>query len=230
MSSIVKFFQDGGFFLYPLVVIFVVGVVISIERWIYLTKETIKNRSLWDDVAPQLGAGNFKQAIALANNSTAQIGTVLKYGLARLSTARRRDDIQQAMEESLLEIVPRLEKRTHYLSSLANIGMLIGLLGTIIALIHAFATVSQANPAEKAALLASAISEAMNNTATGLACAITLLLAHMFLEAKTTSLIDSLEIAVVKFLNSITERFSEPAGPSSGPVTAPPRAPVPRPA
>ena len=86
-----------------------------------------------------------------------------------------------------MEIVPRLEKRTHYLSSLANIGMLIGLLGTIVALIHAFATVSQANPAEKAALLASAISEAMNNTAMGLACAITLLLAHMFLEAKTTS-------------------------------------------
>jgi biopolymer transport protein ExbB/TolQ len=160
VNGIIKFFQDGGFFLYPLVIIFVVGVAIAVERWVYLTKETIKNRNLWDDVAPHLGAGNFKQAVALANNSTAQIGTVLKYGLARLSTARRRDDIQQAMEESLLEIVPRLEKRTHYLSSLANIGMLIGLLGTIVALIHAFATVSQANPAEKAALLASAISEA----------------------------------------------------------------------
>jgi biopolymer transport protein ExbB len=229
MSSIVKFFQDGGFFLYPLVVIFVVGVVISIERWIYLTKETIKNRSLWDDVAPHLGAGNFKQAITLANASQAQIGTVLKYGLARLSTARRRDDIQQAMEESLLEIVPRLEKRTHYLSSLANIGMLVGLLGTITGLIHAFGAVSQANPAEKAALLAAAISVAMNNTASGLFVAITLLLAHMFLEAKTTSLIDSLEIAVVKFLNSITERYSEPTAPAPTPAMAP-RAPAPRPA
>ena len=155
--------------------------------------------------------------------------TVLKYGLARLSTARRRDDIQQAMEESLLEIVPRLEKRTHYLSSLANIGMLVGLLGTILALIHAFGAVSQANPAEKAALLALAISEAMNNTAAGLFVAITLLLSHMFLEAKTTSLIDSLEIAVVKFLNSITERYSEPTAPSPGPAVAP-RAPAPRPA
>src|SRR4026208_1415469 len=162
MSSIVKFFQDGGFFLYPLVIIFVVGVAIAIERWIYLTKETIKNRNLWDDVAPHLGAGNFKQAIALANNSTAQIGTVLKYGLARLATARRRDDIQQAMEESLPEIVPRLAKRKHSLRPLANVGMLIGLLGTIVALIHAFGAVSQANPAEKASLLAAAISEAMN--------------------------------------------------------------------
>ena len=223
INRLIKFFQDGGFFLYPLVIIFVVGVAISIERWFYLTIETSSNRSLWDEVAPHLGAGNFKQAITLANKSQAQIGTVLKYGLARLSTARRRDDIQQAMEESLLEIMPRLEKRTHYLSSLANIGMLVGLLGTIIALIHAFATVSQANPAEKAALLAAAISVAMNNTAAGLFVAITLLLAHMFLEAKTTSLIDSLEIAAVKFLNSITERYSEPAAPAPRPGHGPAR-------
>ena len=184
LKSVAIFFKEGGFFLWPLTIIFVVGVAIAVERWFYLTKETIKNRSLWDDVAPHLGAGNFKQAIALANGSTAQIGTVLKYGLARLATARRRDDIQQAMEESLLEIVPRLEKRTHYLSALANIGMLVGLLGTILALIHAFGAVSQANPAEKASLLAAAISEAMNNTAAGLAVAITLLLAHMFLESQ----------------------------------------------
>jgi len=102
ISTAIQFFKDGGFFLYPLLLIFVVGVTIAIERWLYLTVETARNRSLWDDVSPHLGAGNFKQAITLANNSPAQIGTVLKYGLARLATARRRDDIQQAMEESLL--------------------------------------------------------------------------------------------------------------------------------
>lgn len=229
VNSIINFFKDGGFVLFPLAIIFVVGVAIALERWFYLTKETIKNRNLWDDVAPHLGAGNFKQAITLANNSGAQIGTVLKYGLARLATARRRDDIQQAMEESMLEIVPRLEKRTPYLAALANIGMLIGLLGTIIALINAFGAVSQANPAEKASLLAAAISEAMNATASGLFVAIVLLLSHMFLEAKTTALIDSLEIAVVKFLNSITERYAEPTAPAPGPAMAP-RAPAPRPA
>jgi biopolymer transport protein ExbB len=228
-NTIINFFKDGGFVLFPLALIFVVGVVISIERWWFLTVETARNRSLWDEVSPHLGAGNFKAAIQLANASSAQIGTVLKYGLARLSTARRRDDIQQAMEESLLEIVPRLEKRTPYLSALANIGMLVGLLGTIIALINAFGAVSQANPAEKASLLAAAISEAMNATASGLFVAITLLLTHMFLEAKTTSLIDSLEIAVVKFLNSITERYSEPAAPAPQGGMAP-RAPAPRPA
>src|SRR3954466_9613730 len=104
MNGIIKFFQDGGFFLYPLVVIFVVGVAISIERWIYLTKETIKNRSLWGDVAPHLGAGNHTRAMAPANTAAGGAGRVHRPGPARLSTARRRDDIQQAMEESLLEI------------------------------------------------------------------------------------------------------------------------------
>lgn len=229
INTIINFFKDGGIVLFPLAIIFVVGVAIAVERWFYLTRETMKNRNLWEDVAPHLGAGNFKQAITLANNSQAQIGTVLKYGLARLATARRRDDIQQAMEESLLEIVPRLEKRTPYLAALANIGMLIGLLGTIVALIHAFGAVAQANPAEKASLLAAAISEAMNATASGLFVAIVLLLSHMFLEAKTTALIDSLEIAVVKFLNSITERYSEPTSPPAA-AHMPPRAPAPRPA
>jgi len=88
--------------------------------------------------------------------------------------------------------------------------------------------VATANPAEKASLLAAAISVAMNNTASGLGVAITLLLAHMFLESKTTSLIDSLEIASVKFLNSITERQNETAAAPAAPSPAPaaPRAPA----
>lgn len=110
------------------------------------------------------------------------------------------------MDESLLEIIPRVEKRTHYLAALANIGMLTGLLGTVIGLIAAFASIAQANPAEKASLLAASISVAMNNTASGLFVAISLLLAHMFLEAKATKMIDSLEIASVKFMNSVVER------------------------
>ena len=214
---VVSFFRDGGFFLYPLAAIFVVGVAIAIERFIYLSIETTSNRRLWGQVVPLINAGNFKQVVAITSKSKAAIGTVLNYGIARLASARRRDDVEKAMDESLLEIIPRMEKRTHYLSALANIGMLTGLLGTVIGLISAFASIAQANPAEKASLLAASISVAMNNTASGLLCAITLLLAHMFLEAKTTSLIDSLEIAVVKFLNSITERYSEPASPSPQP-------------
>ncbi|MDE1922702.1 MAG: MotA/TolQ/ExbB proton channel family protein [Gammaproteobacteria bacterium] len=223
LNSFVNFFKDGGVFLYPLAIIFVVGVAIAIERFVYLTRETIRNRALWEELVPALGAGNFKQVVALTQNSKASIATILSYGVARVASARRRDDVEKAMDESLLEVIPRIEKRTHFLSSLANVGLLIGLLGTITGLIEAFGAVATANPADKASLLAASISVAMNNTASGLAVAITLLLSHMFLEAKTTALMDSLEIASVKFLNSITERQT-----AESPAAAPPapRAPA----
>src|SRR5258708_3163444 len=124
MNAVVNFFKDGGVFLYPLALIFVVGVSIAIERYVYLTRETIRNRSLWDDLVPALSAGNFKQVVGLTQNSKASIATILNYGVARVASARRRDDIEKAMDESLLEVIPRIEKRTHYLSSLANVGLL----------------------------------------------------------------------------------------------------------
>ena len=221
----VNFFRQGGVFLYPIALVFAVGVAIAIERFIYLTKETIADRNLWDDLVPYLQSGNFKQAVARIADSHASIGIVLKYGMARISSARRRDDIEKAMEEGMLEIIPRLEKRTHYLSTLANVGMLMGLLGTVIGLIGAFGAVATANPAEKASLLAASISVAMNNSASGLVVAITLLLSNMFLETKTTRLIDSLEIASVKFLNAVTERRGDVESPAP---SAPPRGAAPR--
>ncbi|MGE0113448.1 MAG: MotA/TolQ/ExbB proton channel family protein [Steroidobacteraceae bacterium] len=216
-SFFVGFFKNGGFFIYPVILILVVGVAIAIERFMFLTVETQRNRALWNELVPHLGAGNFKQVLALTSKSKATIATVLNYGMARLAHARRRDDVEKAMDESMLEIIPRMEKRTHYLGALANVGMLLGLLGTVVGLISAFASIANANPAEKASLLAASISVAMNCTASGLICAITLLLSHMFLDSKTTQLIDSLEIASVKFLNSVVERRGE----TDEPVTSP---------
>jgi len=124
-------------------------------------------------------------------------------------TSRRRDDVEKAMEESLMEVLPRLERRTPYLSSFANIATLLGLLGTIIGLIQAFQAVANANPAEKADLLSASISVAMNTTAFGLMVAIPLLLMHSVIQSKTTEIVDSLEMASVKFLNTVAERRPE---------------------
>lgn len=207
---IVNFFKQGGFFLYPIALIWAIGIVIAIERFIYLTKSGSGNRRFWDELQPLFEAGNFRQAMNLAQNSDTALAQVMRYGMSRIQTAKRRDDIEKAMEESLVEVIPRLEKRTHYLAALANIGMLMGLFGTVLGLINAFAAVAQANPAEKASLLSASISVAMNNTALGLLVAITLLLSHLFLETKTTNIVDSLEVATVKFLNSLTERRADP--------------------
>jgi biopolymer transport protein ExbB/TolQ len=208
-SAIVKFFQEGGVFMYPIVIVLALGLAIAIERWLYLTMTTANNKMLWNKVTPFLKSGNFAGAMQVTAKSKAAIAQIMTYGLNRIRSARRREDVEQAMEESLMEVLPRLEKRTHYLATFANIATLLGLLGTIIGLISAFTAVSNANPAEKADLLSASISVAMNTTAFGLIVAIPLLLMHMLLQAKTTEIIDSLEMASVKFLNSITDRAAE---------------------
>ena len=205
ISSVINFFQDGGVFMYPIVVVFAIGAAIAIERWIYLTKASISHKALWKQVTPYIKAGKFTEAVSLTAKSKAAVATILGYGLKRSATAKRRDDIEKAMEESLMEVMPRLEKRTHYLATFANIATLLGLLGTIIGLIRAFTAVSGANPAEKADLLSASISVAMNTTAFGLMVAIPLLLVHTLLMTKTTELVDSLEMASVKFLNTVFE-------------------------
>jgi biopolymer transport protein ExbB len=210
LDMILNFFREGGIFLYPIALVWVIGLVIALERFGFVTRVGAGNRRLWTRIQPMLEAGKFREALQASSESETALAHIMRYGITRIQTARRRDDIEKAMEESLVEVIPRLEKRTHYLSSLANIAMLMGLLGTVIGLISAFAAVAQANPAEKASLLAASISVAMNNTALGLVTAITLLLAHLYLETRTTEIIDSLEVASVKFLNALNERKMDP--------------------
>ena len=210
-SMIVRFFQGGGAMMYPIAVVLVIGLAIAIERYIVLTATAVRNRGLWNEIAPLLAQGNFKSAVQLTAKSDAAVGQILNYGLARISTARRRDDIEKAMEESLMDITPRLEKRTHYLATFANLATLLGLLGTVVGLINAFAAVATVNPSEKANLLSASISVAMNCTAFGLMTAVPLLVIHSVIQTKATELVDSLEMASVKFLNSITERREEAA-------------------
>jgi len=128
-NLIVRFFQGGGDFMYPIAIVFVVGLAIAIERYIYLAHMAARNRGLWNEIVPLLSQGNFRQVAQATSKSDSAIGHILNYGLARVQSARRRDDIEKAMEESLMEVVPRLEKRTHYIATFANVITLVGLLG-----------------------------------------------------------------------------------------------------
>ena len=214
-NTIVRFFQGGGEMMFPIAVVLVVGLSIAIERYVYLSRVALRNRRLWNEIVPMLSQGNFRQVVQVTSKSDSAIAQILNYGLARIQAARRRDDIEKAMEESLMEVVPRLEKRTHYLATFANLATLLGLLGTVIGLINAFQAVATVNAAQKANLLSASISVAMNCTAFGLMTAVPLLFIHAWLQTKTTELIDSLEMASVKFLNAIVERRPEAPQPQS---------------
>ena len=210
-STIVKFFQDSGVFIIPSIFVLALGLSIATERFIYLSRSRSTNRKMWNDLRPLLNSGKFQQVLAITERSETAIAKILSHGIGRLKSARRREDIDAAMEEGMMEVVPRLEKRTHYIATFANVVTLLGLLGTIIGLIQAFTAVAHVNPSEKAELLSASISIAMNNTAFGLMIAIPFLLIHAFLQARTSEIVDSLEAAKVSFLNTV-ERIKPATG------------------
>jgi len=208
-ATAVKFFQDCGLFIYPSLLIMALGLAIAIERFVFLNRARSENRRLWSQLLPVLQGGQFKEAHGITAKSDAAIGKIVNYGLTRMQSPGRREDFDAAMEEGMMEIVPRLEKRTHYIATFANVITLVGLLGTIIGLIKGFTAVAQVNPAEKAEMLSASISIAMNNTAFALMVAIPFLLIHSFLQAKTSEIVDGLEAAKISFLNLVQRLRAE---------------------
>ncbi|KPQ30214.1 MAG: outer membrane transport energization protein ExbB [Marinobacter excellens HL-55] len=206
LDTIVRFFQEGGPFMYPIAIVLALGLAITLERFLYLGAVRRRNRLAFErGIWPALQKRDYQRAMKAATNSDSAIASVLGAGIARLLNDSRREDIEYAMEEGLMEVLPRLGKRTQYLATLANVATLLGLLGTIIGLIAAFTAVAAADPAQKASLLSESISVAMNTTAFGLMSAIPLLLFHALLQTRTNEIVDSFEMAGVKLLNMVSE-------------------------
>lgn len=208
LEIVIRFFQEGGPFMYPIALVLAIGLAITLERFVYLGSVRRRNRRAFENaILPLLRKRDYPRAMKAANHSDSAIASIMGAGIARLLNNHRREDIETAMEEGLMEVLPRLEKRTQYLATLANIATLMGLLGTIIGLIAAFTAVAAADPAEKAALLSRSISVAMNTTAFGLMSAIPLLMFHALLQTRTNEIVDSFEMAGVKLLNIISDQM-----------------------
>lgn len=208
--TIIRFFQEGGVFMYPIALVLTFGLAIAIERWLFVSSTQLSNRRALKKLIPLLNKGEHRSALSFTEKSKAPVSMLIRAGirtgLANNSNAQnnpnhRMQKIEYAIEESLLDTAPRLAKRTPYLATLANIATLLGLLGTIIGLIAAFTAVANADPAEKATLLSQSISVAMNTTAFGLMVAIPLLLIHALIQSKTVAVMEQLEKAGAKCLN-----------------------------
>jgi biopolymer transport protein ExbB/TolQ len=192
--------------MYLILMVLAIGIAIALERYIYLSVSRRNNRRLLVKLMPLMQKGDYQSAYNITAKSGAAVSQMLSQGIARMKSASNRDDIETVMEETMMEAIPRLEKRTHYLAMFANIATLLGLLGTIIGLIEAFTAVSKVDPAQKAEILSSSISVAMNTTAFGLMVAIPMIFIYTVLQTKTTEIVDSLEMATVKFVNLMMAR------------------------
>jgi len=135
---VVRFFQSGGPFMYPIAAVLILGLVISLERWLVLSSARVRNRSAFKKAMQHLVKRDYATLLKAGGESSVPMYKIVAAGIARFNSSRRRSDVESAMEEGVMEALPRLEKRTQYLATLANVATLLGLLGTIVGLIAAF--------------------------------------------------------------------------------------------
>jgi biopolymer transport protein ExbB/TolQ len=213
-GTLAKHYHDGGPLMHPIAVtlVFAIGLIIDRVIVLYFRAKTDKEAFL-KDLKKHIYAGDLDKAISFtAAQKKTPLTSVIKAGL--INVPKGEADVQAAMDEATLRESPRLEARTGYLAMIGNVATLLGLLGTIVGLIGAFGAVANANPADKATILASSISEAMNCTAFGLATAIPALVAYSFLQGRTQHMLDEINETAVSVLNLIVankEKMRMPA-------------------
>lgn len=204
IQELAKFMNDGGVFMWIILAIWAFGIVIALERFKSLFKYDVDGPSLMNEIKKNILTNDVQSAIQKCSKSKALLPAVMKNGLKRANQTK--EQIKDALEASILEVIPTVEKRLHYLALIANVSTLIGLLGTIYGLIQSFAAVASADPAAKAQLLAMGISKAMNTTAFGLISAISIMVIHSYLNNKSEKIIAEVEQSSVKLIDLLATK------------------------
>jgi biopolymer transport protein ExbB len=208
MQQISDFFNSGGFWMYPILAMSIVGLGVIVERFIFLyLRHNVNGVAFMEEIKRHVQAGHLENAIKSCNAvKDSALARVVKEGLTHAN--RSPSEIQNAIEEATLEVGPEITKRGTLLQNIANIATLLGLLGTILGLIEAFSALATVtDPEQQTKMLTNGISVAMNTTAFGLIVAIPCLLAHVMLSSITKKILDEIEHYSVKIENLLVTRL-----------------------
>ncbi len=207
ISFIFNFFAHGGFWMWPIFAAQMASIAIVVDRvYALYIQRKIGQGNFIKDIEDDIKRGDLQNAYHKAQRASSDtaLGTVAAVGTQAALHMGGREEIQAKMDEVLLAENARLQKRTVYLAMLGNIGTLLGLLGTIVGMIRSFAAISNADPVQRAAILASGISEAMNATAYGLMMAIPTLVLYTILQSRSQKLYEELNQGALKVFNLLS--------------------------
>jgi biopolymer transport protein ExbB/TolQ len=206
VSFLIEQYKLGGWMMHFIALAGAIAVAIILERIMRIVFQyNIDGTSFMFEVQKYVLANDIDGAIRLCNGAgRAALPRVIKAGLQRAS--RDEHQIQNAVDAASLEVIPKIEKRLHYLGLIANLATLLGLLGTISGLIYSFGEVAKAPAAERQNVLSAGIAEALNCTAFGLLVAITAMIFHSWLSSRASTLVEEVDEYSVKLIDLLSAR------------------------
>jgi len=204
LQTISEIVKKGGPFLIMNILCLAVVIGIVIERAIYfLGRGHINSKAFLEQIKRLLAANNIDRAKKLCEATSAPVARVAKAGLGRVHKGEAA--VAQAIEETIVDVTPEIKVRIGALWSLANVATLLGLLGTVSALISIFHAVGSPaiKPQEKQTYLSNGISEAMYNTAIGLFIAVLCMVTHLILSSAAKKVVGDLESFSLRLENML---------------------------
>jgi biopolymer transport protein ExbB/TolQ len=184
MNFMQRAFSEGGFVMYFIALIGVIAIFLIVERAMKLKAYSVEKKDFTDQIFRMVIGGDLRQAISFCDSRPAPLTNTVKAGLVQALNKRPDEEIQVAMDASVMREMPKVEGWSSFLAVFGNIAVLAGLLGTIIGMIGSFRAVAAADPATKAQKLSEGISHALNCTAFGLMVALISIVAYGVVQHK----------------------------------------------
>lgn len=204
MNFIQRAFVEGGFVMYVIAIFFVLTVFLVIERFLKLRSLTVDKKEFTDQIFRMVVAGDLRQAISFCDSRPAPLTNTVKAGLIQAMNRRPDEEVQVAMDAAVMREMPKVEGWTSFLAVFGNLGVLSGLLGTIIGMVGSFRAVAEADAATKAVELSKGISHALNCTAFGLIVAILAILSYGLFQHRIQKTENEVVETSMSLLNLIT--------------------------
>ncbi len=211
--SLLELFVLGGPIMWVLLVLSVVGLVLFIERALYLHRGQIRSTQFLDGVKNIVRKRRLVEALTIAEDTPGPVAAIVKAGLLHHEDTEAQ--IRFAITEAALVEIPALERRIGSLAAIAQAAPVLGLLGTVLGLIQSFARFETEGAYATVDALAGGFWQALITTATGLAIGVGARLGQHFLSGRVRALVRDMEWAgnsLLQFL--LTERGASPAGES----------------
>jgi biopolymer transport protein ExbB/TolQ len=203
MGFIQRAFVEGGPVMYIILFIGIVTILLIFERLIALKAAAVDKKDFLDQVYSMILRGDVRGAISFCDVKKNPLSNTIKAGLVQALNKRPDEEIQVAMDASVLREQPKIEGWASLLAVTGNTAVLSGLLGTIIGMIQSFRAVAAADPAQKAEELSKGISHALNCTAFGLLVAIISIIAYGYLQLRIQRLENEMVEGSMSVLNLV---------------------------
>jgi biopolymer transport protein ExbB len=195
--------EQGGFIVWPILVIGVAALLLIAERVWFLRRNRFDAGGLFNQLRPLIRAGDWEKSVALCQqDGDKPLPRVLRAGLGY--HAMQREDLENGLQEAILGEIPRLERFLSTLAVLASIAPLLGLLGTVTGMINTFQIITFHGTSDPR-LMSGGISEALVTTMLGLGVAIPIMLCHSLLSRRVETIIAQLEEKSISFVNMVCQ-------------------------